>query len=145
MGKQQKSTELTTTHSPTYLTASMLKNSDLRIEMPFKKEILALETFVAGTHYVRGIKKLAKALSPGDEVKLIREPKNEHDEKAILVKNADNKKLGYVPRARNEVISRLMDGGMCFRAEVYDVAINTDKDCPKGRVVMIYINIYMIV
>jgi hypothetical protein len=40
-----------------------------------------------------------------------REPDNPYDHKAIVIKNADGVKIGYVPRADNVVFSRLMDAG----------------------------------
>jgi hypothetical protein len=36
---------------------------------------------------------------------------NPYDHKAIVIKNADGVKIGYVPRADNVVFSRLMDAG----------------------------------
>lgn len=40
-----------------------------------------------------------------------REPDNPHDPNAIVIKNADGVKVGYVPRADNLIFSRLMDAG----------------------------------
>lgn len=145
MGKQKKPAELIPAQSPTYLTANMLKNSDLRVAMPFKNEIFVLQTYIAGLPYIRGIKKIAMALSEGDELKLIREPKNQYDERAVLVKTVDNKKIGYIPRRNNEVISRLMDGGIYFKAFVDRVDLNPYENNKEKPVMNIYIKIYMIV
>ena len=42
---------------------------------------------------------------------MLREPKNGHDELAILVKDEKKHKLGYIPRSDNHVMARLMDAG----------------------------------
>ena len=76
-----------------------------------------MNTYVAGVTHVRGIKKLAKALKKHEEILLVREPENEFDDLAILVKNKDGKKLGYIPRQKNEVIARLMDAGKLLEAQ----------------------------
>ncbi len=102
-------------------------------------------TFIAGLPYIRGIKKIAEALSEGDELKLVREPKNQFDDRAILIRNANNKKMGYVPRRDNEVISRLMDGGMCFKAVVDRIDFRAEEDMNASYALSIHIGIYMIV
>ena len=51
------------------------------------------------------------SLSLDDLLLLRREPDNRHDERAILILDETGRKLGYVPRAKNEVLSRLMDAG----------------------------------
>lgn len=40
-----------------------------------------------------------------------REPLNPYDERAILILDGRGRKLGYVPRNRNEVLANLMDAG----------------------------------
>lgn len=74
---------------------------------------------LAGASYVDGIAELMKALSPGDLLRLEREPSNEYDEAAILVKDAEGRKLGYIPRALNTVPSSLMDSGRHLYAVVH--------------------------
>jgi hypothetical protein len=44
-------------------------------------------------------------------LEFFREPDNPHDSKAIVIKNEDGVKVGYVPRADNVIFSRLMDAG----------------------------------
>jgi hypothetical protein len=36
---------------------------------------------------------------------------NPHDQLAIVVKDPRGRKIGYVPRGKNEVLARLMDAG----------------------------------
>ncbi len=42
---------------------------------------------------------------------LKREPANEHDPLAIMILDEKGNHLGYVPRAKNEALARLMDAG----------------------------------
>jgi hypothetical protein len=73
---------------------------------------------VAGTSYVEGIEELAPYLNVDDKLDFFREPGNPHDSKAIVVKNADGVKIGYVPRADNAIFSRLMDAGKLLFARI---------------------------
>ena len=45
------------------------------------------------------------------KLKFVREANNPHDTLAIMVKDHDGNKLGYVPKQKNEILSRLMDAG----------------------------------
>lgn len=78
---------------------------------PFTRQIFLTHVAVAGCNHVKNIAKYISEMKKGDRVTLLREPKNPFDELAILVKDAKNRKLGYVPRAHNHVIARLMDAG----------------------------------
>ena len=81
------------------------------LPVPFEQEIFLFDTYVAGTTHVEGIEELEPFLHPGDKVAFVREPHNPYDERAILVKNADGVKIGYIPRKDNAVFARLMDAG----------------------------------
>jgi len=78
---------------------------------PFGREIMLLDCHVAGTGYVTDIDAIAVDLAVGSPLALRRESANSHDELAILVFDERGRKLGYVPRAKNEVLSRLLDAG----------------------------------
>ena len=98
------------------------------LEFPEQKDPICLipNTHVAGTTHVPGIAPLAEALCAGDELVLEREPENPFDSLAIRVLNVRGKRLGFIPRAQNEVIARLMDGGKRVFAKVTGVElINT--------------------
>ena len=84
---------------------------EISIPMPFERDIFLFETTVAGTTYIDGIEELAPFLNEGDRLEFYREPDNPHDHRAIVIKNSDGVKLGYVPRRDNIVFSRLMDAG----------------------------------
>jgi hypothetical protein len=53
----------------------------------------------------------------GDELALVREPDNPHDRNAVRVEWRGCK-LGYVPRAQNEAVARLLDRGTRLVARV---------------------------
>ena len=57
------------------------------------------------------IYELEPELTIGKRVKFFRKPDNPYDEKAIVLRDEKGNKLGYIPRDKNEILSRLMDGG----------------------------------
>lgn len=85
---------------------------------PFGREILLLQTYVAGTGYVPGVGDLVSSMNAGERLILRREPDNPHDRMAILVLTVSGTKVGYIPRRDNTVIARLMDAGKAIYAVV---------------------------
>ncbi|MEO6871544.1 MAG: HIRAN domain-containing protein [Chthoniobacterales bacterium] len=77
---------------------------------PFVREIMLVECAIAGTSF-RQLKEVEPLLSVGSLLPLKREPANEHDPLAIMILNESGNHLGYVPRAKNEVLAHLMDAG----------------------------------
>jgi len=91
---------------------SLLHNShDVQIPQPFSRDIFLFDSFVAGTSHIVGIEELEPFLHEGDKLQFFREPDNPHDGQAIMIKNDDGVKIGYVPQADNLIFSRLMDAG----------------------------------
>ncbi|MDR1297528.1 MAG: HIRAN domain-containing protein [Deltaproteobacteria bacterium] len=80
--------------------------------------IFLLETHVAGLGHIPHIDEIEPTLHVGDKLRLSREPENQHDEMAIVVKTAKGVKIGYVPRSSNAVFARLMDGGKQLGAKI---------------------------
>jgi HIRAN domain len=78
--------------------------------MPFAKEIMLIECQIAGTSH-RDLTEVEPTLLPGNLLVLKREPDNAHDTLAIMIFNEAGQHLGYIPRAKNEAIARLMDAG----------------------------------
>ncbi len=78
--------------------------------LSFAREIMLIECHVAGTGY-RDLKEVEPSLQPGAFLPLQREPANAHDPLAIMILDEAGHHLGYVPRAKNEVLARLMDAG----------------------------------
>lgn len=62
-------------------------------------------------------KRLWSELKIGDRLSLTRERDNAYDEKAIRV-DWRGHKLGYVPRADNVDLARLMDNGLAVEARI---------------------------
>ena len=87
------------------------RNGNMPIPKPFEIDIFLFSTFVAGTTHVEGIEELEKHLQIGEHLDFYREPQNEYDKRAIVIKTKNGVKIGYVPRADNIVFSRLMDAG----------------------------------
>lgn len=88
------------------------------IERPFSQEIFLIEVHIAGTTHVDNISELEPKLNVGVEVYFYREPNNKFNSNAIIVKDKDGNKLGYIPRNKNEILSRLMDAGKLLYGKV---------------------------
>lgn len=84
------------------------------------REILLLYITVAGTSFCEQMREVSPKLKNGTVLKMIRHPKNEHDEMAIGI-YYENIRIGWVPMRDNLVISRLMDAGKAFFCRVQSV------------------------
>ena len=74
---------------------------------------------LAGYQYYAG-KRVWNELKVGDALMLIREADNVHDANAIRVEWR-GEKLGYVPRAGNEDLARLLDQGAKISARIVNL------------------------
>lgn len=108
----------------------------LTIPNPFEKDIFLFDSHVAGTSFIEGIEELEPHLKIDDRLDFFREPDNKYDKKAIVIKNKDGIKIGYVPRDDNVIFSRLMDAGKLLFGKI------TDKEL-KGNWLKINIKIYL--
>ena len=81
-----------------------------------ERELLIQESPVAGFQYHDG-ETVWPRLSAGDSLRLLREPDNPHDRRAVAVYWGTSK-LGYVPRAANTAVSQMMDRGERLAARV---------------------------
>ena len=77
---------------------------------PFVREIMLVECHIAGTSH-RELTEVEPGLLPGALLPLKRETGNPHDPLAIMIFDESGHHLGYVPRAKNEALARLMDAG----------------------------------
>lgn len=89
------------------------------LPQPFAHDILLLECHVAGTGW-RDLAEIEPGLQKGDQFILRREPENTHDTWAIKVLTGDDEHLGYIPRAMNETLARLLDAGKIIYAKLTD-------------------------
>ncbi len=94
------------------------KGNNLAMPIPFERDIFLFDTHVAGTSYIEGIEELEPHLQIDDKLDFFREPDNPYDSRAIVIKNADGVKIGYVPQVDNVVFSRLMDAGKLLFARI---------------------------
>jgi hypothetical protein len=79
-------------------------------------KILLQESPLAGFQFHEG-KQLWRELRVGDALQLVREADNPHDARAVRVEWRGHL-LGYVPRADNEAVARLLDRGTRLEARV---------------------------
>ena len=93
-------------------------NGGLDIGRPFSQEIFLIEVHIAGTTHIDNMNELEPQLIEGVEVQFFREPNNQYDSRAIIVKDKEGNKLGYIPRDKNEILSRLMDAGKLLYGKV---------------------------
>ncbi len=118
---------------------STVLNSPFGGEMikPFSRTIFLRHMPVAGLFHVENYRSLIKKIKVDDRLLMIREPKNEYVEWAILVMTQRHQKLGYIPRRENRILARLMDAGKSIFAEVSEIDMKPNRWDP------LWIAIYM--
>jgi len=84
---------------------------------PFAREIMLIECHIAGTGYAN-VKEIEPDLLADAILVLKRETDNPHDPLAIVICDEKGRKLGYVPRVKNEALARLMDAGKLIFARL---------------------------
>jgi hypothetical protein len=91
----------------------------------FSRDILLLSTHIAGIMH-QDPQAIFDAISEGEILQLKREPANKYDELAIAVWKG-SVKCGYMPRDKNEVISKLMDAGKTVFAKAGSIDWEDDN------------------
>ncbi len=74
------------------------------------------ESPVAGFQFHRG-EAVWPLLRRGASLRMVREPSNPYDPKAVALYFGTDK-IGYVPRRENAVVARLLDQGVPLRARI---------------------------
>lgn len=92
-------------------------------------KILLQESPLAGFQFHEG-KQVWSELQVGDVLRLVREPDNPHDARAVRVEWRGHH-LGYVPRADNQAVARLLDAGTRLEARIVRLR---EKRNPRQRV-----------
>lgn len=87
--------------------------------------ILLLESMLAGSQYAMLSEDELDELPDSPVFDLVREADNPYDDFAIRVQTKKGRKLGYIPRKKNEALARLMDAGRELYAELLSVAVDT--------------------
>lgn len=115
---------------------SVIENKGLdSVIKPLSQEIHLFDSYIAGTTHLND-KTVLDTIQIGDKLTLQRED-NKFDSNAIMVLNAEKKKLGYVPEKDNIVFARLMDAGKLLIAKI-------NKITQKGTFKQISIGIYLV-
>ncbi|MBQ6395373.1 MAG: DEAD/DEAH box helicase, partial [Atopobiaceae bacterium] len=70
---------------------------------------------------------VAERLAPGEELFVMRDPDNPYDPNAIALVTMMGEQVGFLRRQIAAHIAPLMDGGVCYRAEVLDVTGGGDR------------------
>lgn len=86
--------------------------------LPYEREIVLLTCDVRGTSYVDDIDEIEPEMVTGLRLLCMREPANAYDDLAIRIDTLQGRKVGYVPREKNEVVARLIDAGKVVFARV---------------------------
>jgi hypothetical protein len=87
-------------------------------------DLTLLECELAGTHYAKLSEHELDELPFGPGIELVREPNNPYDSFAIRAQTKEGRKLGYIPRAQNETLARLMDAGREVYVELEGVTLD---------------------
>ena len=105
------------------------------IELPeiFTRDILLMHTMINGCMHVKNIHRI---------VKLVLEPNNPADHRAIMVRDKKDRKIGYIPRKKNEVLFHLMDAGKYLYGIVVSGDIGPDVDM-HNTWIEIFIDVFM--
>ena len=120
---------------------SKMLHSGLGVMPSFMKDIFLKKQGIVGARYQGGSDELMEDLDPGTRVTFLREPDNQHDPKAIMALDAEGRKIGYIPRSENGLMSALMDAGKRFYGIV---AIDPATSRPDSRTpFQIIVDLYM--
>lgn len=133
--------ELSVTTSDAGIMTALQLNG-IKLPNIFTRDILLMHTMINGCMHVKNIHRLAKQLNPGDRVKLVLEPDNPADHRAIMIRDKKDRKIGYIPRKKNEVLFHLMDAGKYLYGIVIrgDIGPNVDMH---NNWIKIFINVFM--
>ena len=88
------------------------------LPLPFVKEIFLMDCHVAGTSHL-DLSQVEPSLTLDAPLILKREPDNRHDPMAIQIFEEHGNRIGYVPKAKNEVVARLMDAGKLIFGKLF--------------------------
>ena len=108
------------------------------LPMPFIKEIFLMECHVAGTTYV-DLTDIEPKLVADAPLVFKREPGNPHDSLAIQIYAEHGDRIGYVPKAKNEVLARLMDAGKL----IFGKLVSKGWEGYDGKWLKLQIKVYM--
>jgi hypothetical protein len=100
-------------------TGIFLAKNGVKATSPATQKIWLATVFVAGFNHYDG-PDAESLLEAGMPLQLNRQPHNRYDKYAIEVLSGEAK-LGYIPRADNKTIAKLMDKGIAIQAEIKEL------------------------
>jgi len=97
--------------------------ADKAVEARSEKRTVDLAEFpVAGFQYHDGMKSHVMAsLAVGTELRLVREPGNRYDDKAIALHSATGAMIGYIPRDLNSIPAAMLDQNVRLQTSISSV------------------------
>ena len=81
------------------------------VPLPHIHEIFLIDCRIAGTTHVEDIDDKTADIDKGTLLMFRREKDNQYDNLAIQILNGKKERIGYVPKAKNEILARLIDAG----------------------------------
>ena len=112
LSEQNKKQELA--FSEAGITALLHGSGSFDVQAAFSKDIYLVHQMIVGMRYQGGADDLVEDLKPGSRVTFLREPDNEYDHRAVMAIDEHGRKIGYIPRNQNAIISALLDAGKSF-------------------------------
>jgi len=91
---------------------------------PFAKDVFLTECPVVGNTF--GLTVDPATLVMGTKVKLLRDSRNKFDKNSIVIKDAADNRLGFIPMAKNEILARLLEAGKDVYAIVSENMTDVD-------------------
>ena len=123
---------------------SLWMHSDQNIPLQFGRDIYLERQAIVGMRYQGGAEELVNQLTPGEKITLLREPENRFDHRAIMALDSKGRKLGYIPRSENRIMSALMDAGKVFYGIMPDTSEDDQKQNRYERnLYALYFDLYM--
>lgn len=104
--------------------STVFKNDSFLLDIPQIKEIFLMHINIAGSRFVTGIEGIFNELYDGEKLRLVREPENPHDSRAVRIDDSKGRKLGYIYRHENEAVANLLDAGK----NIYGIIKIPEKD-----------------
>jgi len=89
-----------------------------------RPRLLIQQSPLAGFQYHEG-ESLWPLLSVGAPLRLLREPENTHDARAVAVRFM-GRRIGYLPRLENTAVSQMLDRGVPLTAEIAELSRSQD-------------------
>ena len=126
------------------ITALLHGSGSFDVQAAFSKDIYLVHQMIVGMRYQGGADELLHDLKPGSRVTFLREPDNEYDHRAVMAVDGRGRKIGYIPRNQNAIISALLDAGKSFYGIVQTEEEEIYSDAHKRAVPgALWVELYM--